>query len=445
MPSMKPHPRLPRQRGAATLIVVMVIFFVISLVAAYTSRNMIFEQRTSSNQYRSTQALEAAEAGLEWALTQLNFGRITTSCGASTNTGDTSFRQRYLDINATTGTIVPRLTAGGAALTSPQCVFDPAGGNWSCSCPVDDTASTLAPPSGTATAPAFRVRFVPLAGALPPSQPGVIRAEVVGCTRLDATCLDFAGQGQMNEGRAVVSSLVALTGNAASTPTAGLTARGSVTVAATVYNTTPTGSGITVQAGGPIDSMVVARTIAGTPGSASLVPNDPALSLPAAGPYSPGDRMFAAVFNMFPNTFRQQQGGLQKACGVGGCAASDVRTLIGLNPGRPLWLDGSLVIDSSGDIGSAAEPVLLVVNGDVVFATSGVTIHGLVYVRPAAPATGWAVINSGQVTGAVVSEGNITGGSGATPTIVHSSEALNRLRGGTGTFVRVASSWRDYQ
>jgi hypothetical protein len=34
----------------------MLLFFIISMVAAYTSRNLIFEQRTSANQYRSTQA-----------------------------------------------------------------------------------------------------------------------------------------------------------------------------------------------------------------------------------------------------------------------------------------------------------------------------------------------------------------------------------------------------
>ena len=51
------------QSGAASLVVVLMLFFVIALVSAYTSRNLIFEQRTANNQYRSTQALEAAEAG----------------------------------------------------------------------------------------------------------------------------------------------------------------------------------------------------------------------------------------------------------------------------------------------------------------------------------------------------------------------------------------------
>ena len=60
------HPRA--QRGAATLIVVMLLFFIVSLVAAYAGRNLIFEQKTSANQYRATQAFEAADAGLEWAL-----------------------------------------------------------------------------------------------------------------------------------------------------------------------------------------------------------------------------------------------------------------------------------------------------------------------------------------------------------------------------------------
>ena len=93
-----------RESGAASLIVVMVLFFLMSLVAAYTSRNLIFEQRTSVNQYRATQAYEAAEAGLEWALTLLNSGRIGADCletGAATT--DTSFRQRYLAIDADTG------------------------------------------------------------------------------------------------------------------------------------------------------------------------------------------------------------------------------------------------------------------------------------------------------------------------------------------------------
>ena len=43
-------------RGAASLIVVLLLFLVLSLTAAYTSRNLIFEQKTSANQARATMA-----------------------------------------------------------------------------------------------------------------------------------------------------------------------------------------------------------------------------------------------------------------------------------------------------------------------------------------------------------------------------------------------------
>ena len=84
------------QRGAASLIVVMLLFFVLSLTAAYTSRNLIFEQKTSANQSRSTAAFEAAEAGIEWTLAMLNGGTVSDAC--ANLVGGTSFQQRYVAI-----------------------------------------------------------------------------------------------------------------------------------------------------------------------------------------------------------------------------------------------------------------------------------------------------------------------------------------------------------
>ena len=118
-----------RQRGAATLIVVMILFFVMSLVAAYTNRSLIFEQRTSANQYRSTQSLEIADAGMEWAISQLNYSRIDSACAKSASTSDTSFRQRYLNINAVTGKITPVANPAGGDLTA-LCVWTNTAWNW---------------------------------------------------------------------------------------------------------------------------------------------------------------------------------------------------------------------------------------------------------------------------------------------------------------------------
>jgi hypothetical protein len=424
----------------ATLVVVMILFFIISLVAAYTNRNLIFEQRTSANQYRSTQALEAAEAGVEWALALLNHQRITATCLTSAAAGDLSYRQRYIVTDPLTGNLTPRPKAAGGE-RSQMCVLN--GAQWDCSCP-EDIDPVVAAPAGGGVYPAFRVRFEQI-GALPPvgppSQPGVIRLHVVGCTRLDATCLDFDGQGVTNEGRAAVSVLVALTGNVAGAPAAALLARGDIDLggaAASAYNTNPAGSGVTVQAGGVVNTagLVLAST-PGTPADLSVVASDPALNLVAAAPFSADDRMFAGVFNMTPATFREQPAAVLLACGGGTCGADEVRAAITMNPGRPIWVQGNLAVDTAGDIGTAAAPALLVVEGDLTFPTAA-SIYGLVYVHQA----NWVTSGAGQVQGAAVADGRISGA--GTTTFVHDADVLTRLRGASGSFVRVPGSWKDY-
>ena len=441
-----------RQTGAATLVVVMVLFFIISLVAAYTSRNLIFEQRTSTNQYRSTQALEAADAGMEWAISMLNHGRITDSCTTSASAADLSFRERYINTDAVTGKITPVLSAAGIAL-QPSCVNTPTG--WSCSCPTTGVPSISAP-TAAGVWPAFRVRFRSVVGIpgspLVPRQPGVIMLEVVGCTRVDPAggeqCLSFDGRGALNEGRVLASSLVALTGNPSGPPFAALTARGAVDLggaALTAVNAAPSGLGITVHSGGTINTAgLVLRTVPGTPEAASIIESDTAFALPATGSFTTSDRMFATVFNMRPQTYQTQQAAVTLTCPLGGCTATMVRDAISLNPGRPLWLTGSLIVDSGGDIGTAGNPAVIVVNGDLQFTTAGVNIHGLVFNRLAVGSTTWTTSGAGgRINGAVVAEGAV-GGSG-TPTIVYDESVLRLLRARNGSFVRVPSSWKDFR
>ena len=62
------------QRGAVALVVALVLLFGMTLIAFFANRTMIFEQRTSANQYRYTKAFEVADAGIEWAIARLNDG-----------------------------------------------------------------------------------------------------------------------------------------------------------------------------------------------------------------------------------------------------------------------------------------------------------------------------------------------------------------------------------
>lgn len=56
--------RHARQRGAMTLGIALVILLLLTVSTFYVNRFLLFELKTASNQYRSTQAFEAAEAGL---------------------------------------------------------------------------------------------------------------------------------------------------------------------------------------------------------------------------------------------------------------------------------------------------------------------------------------------------------------------------------------------
>lgn len=242
----RPRPRPPR--GAATLIVVMLLFFIVSLVAAYAARNLIFEQKTATNQYRATQALEAAEAGLEWALAMLNGSRIDANCSplVPPDFSQPSFRQRYLNISVD-GNYAPRLWADGVTRERPSCVR--AAGGWNCSCPSGvSPAPTI--PGGGGVNPAFRVCFE----AVNPPQPGVVRVVSTGRTAfVDQSC-DTPVEGMAGEAAASVSVVVALSSALPVPPSAALTAGRNATLTGTtvaLVNTDPSTNGVTTQVGGP--------------------------------------------------------------------------------------------------------------------------------------------------------------------------------------------------
>lgn len=425
--------RPERQRGVATLIVVALLFLVLSLVAAYTNRNLIFEQRTSGNQYRSTQAFEAAEAGMEWALTMLNAGRIDAACQPSANPADTTFRQRYLSIDPANGVIDPAgiLTASFESTVWPTCVFN--GNDWTCNCPAAGVPA-VAVPVGSGVFPAFRVRFARVST----TQPGVVRLQVNGCTRADATCLDFPAQAVAGEGRATVSTIIALRSALPAPPVAALTVKGDVTSAGILQAVNPDAGagGLALLIGDDI-GMNAPVTVAGPPGSPIGEARRDDVTLGGLL----DDRLFTQVFSIWPDLYRDQPGAVVLDCDPS-CDADAVRAAAQANPGRVLWAEGDVDLDAGGDVGAAGSPILLVVSDDdadgSVQVDVSVTFHGLLMVRDA----DWASAGAGVVRGAAIAEGDLTGTGSFT--VVHDAAILNRLRWTTGSFVRVPGSWRDF-
>jgi hypothetical protein len=430
-----------QQRGAATLLVVLMLFFVVSLVAAYTSRNLIFEQRTSVNQYRSTTVFETAEAAQEWVIGMLNGGRIGADCTETSATAtDTSFRQRYLTINASTGLITPKKQATGAALW-PTCVST--GTGWVCSCP-SNAAPAMAAPVGNEVRPAFRVQF----GEAALGTPGTVRVLVHACMRVDdEVCLaNFAGPDVSSEGRAQHAMVVALKSALTTPPAGALTVVGNVPGPAALQaeNTDLEAGGITVHAGGAVNAATfVLRTVPGTPGDRSIRDGDSKMAALAANPLYP-DRVFASVFGVFPNTHRDQPAALVLDCPNTGCRQA-LSTLVERNPDRVIWIPGDLTLETAGDVGSApnpADPTVagvanIVVAGRLRFIAAGVRIHGFVYTRDG----NWE--GAGEIRGAAFTEGNLS--ATAAPTVVFDKALLQAARRQSGSFVRLPGDWKDWK
>lgn len=459
MPALNPSPRHDgirsasrSQRGAASLVVVLMLFFVIALVAAYTSRNLIFEQRTSINQYRSTMAFEAAEAGIQWAVGLLNGGRIGNDCAeAGAPAGAPSFRQRYLNIDDATGMITPRMQVTNPLLElKPSCVWT--GAAWACNCPTDANPA-LAAQAAPGLHPAFRVRFIQTTG-----REGVIRLQVNACVRMDEACLDdFSATPQDSEGRAQHTTLLALKSALTTPPGAALTVVGAVAGggAAVLENSADTlTSGVTLQAAGAANTGTFTLTsLPGTPGSrsvvaadTSLVPNGLNLADLQALPADPAkwDRVFGAFFGLLPTSYQQQPAAVTLACAAAGCRQG-LSDLVAANPNRVIWIPGDLTLETAGDVGSlpnavnaaVAGPATLIVGGRLRFTTPGVRIFGLVYTRDG----NWE--GSGTITGAAITEGDLA--AAAAPTVVYNQPVINAIWHSSGSFVQLTGDWKDFK
>jgi hypothetical protein len=232
------------------------------------------------------------------------------------------------------------------------------------------------------------------------------------------------------------------------TPAAGVTLH--------VVNTDGASAGYTVNTGSSVSqTQFSVETLPGTPGEASFVDGDTRLaelSTTATGGLSADERMFVSVLGMTRNTYKQQPG--LRIC-ASPCAASDVSALLADNPNRIVWVDGDLTLDDDiGDAsGSPLKPALLIVDGDTVTLSAGVTFYGFLYITGAGSATSTLELPNAATTirGALVAEGNLATSYSSTPSIgselsvIYDRAAMEVLRTTYGSWVRVGGSWRDFK
>ena len=421
-----PSARSHDQRGAAALIVTVGLFFAMLLATLFANRNLLFEQRSAANQVRSTQAFEAAEAGLEWSIAQLNNARrIGPDCQPSADPTASSFRSRYLSVTRRTAAFAVRTwnASGTDTALQPTCVR--VGSGWSCSCPAQGLPE-LAAPAGSTPASAFSLRFATI------GKPGLVRISVTGCSSLAGACLP--GSTGRAEATATIDVTVGLLAALRTPPAATLTARGAVdadTATLGVHNPDPA-TGIAIHTGGHLAAAQARLTTpAGAPKAGALVSDDAALAGANA------DRFFASHFGVGKTGWKNQPGVTRLACS-GDCTAALVAAIDAAADSALVWIDGDLTLTGPITLGSLQRPVLIVVSGALRL-DGAVALNGVVY----SAAMNWSHTAGGAfLRGAAITEGDYRG-DGA-PELFYDTAVLDLLKGSAGTFARVNGSWRDF-
>lgn len=434
MRSRRPSPA----RGLAALTMVMVLFLIMAMVAAYTNRNLVFEQRTAANSYRSERALVAADSAVDWALSMLNGGLIDTDCELD-DSAATDYRDRQLSVDAD-GRYAVNAVAGGARLYSGCINVD---GVLTCGCPTAaaptiSVASNAEPPGN-----AFRLHYF-LPGAQ--SRPGAIGLDIQGCGtpgQNGGACVSSSATPQV-DGLARVVVTLGMVRALPSAPAAALTAANAVSAAGQELRISNPDAltGFTVHTGGNITAAGTSRYVvpAGTAGDGRIEADGTLFgrrlqNLAQVG--TDADAMFIATFGMDAPSYRRQQGVVRKTC-TAGCGIADLDYMLKLFPGRTFWFDGNLTIDGTtthpaGTIGTAAKPALVIVTGTLTVQNPNPMI-GLFY----GSAVNWNTAGA-SVRGAVVSATDFTATANAS--ITYDPNVINTLVTAYGTFVRAPGSW----
>ncbi len=432
------------QRGAGALIVTMLLLFTSSIIVFYLNRGLIFEQKTSANQLRSTTAFEIAEAGLEWATGMLNAPYdIDTSC-ALLSTTNLSFRTKYIQTGANTNVL-------STTTTFPGCKLN--GTALTCSCPNVVVAGNEAVASlGTNVQPGFTISFSDV------GDPQAVRVTSTGCTAQGGACKPLTALSAATTGNsdawAQVSVILKLRPLLRAAPSAALTCGTSCQPGGSynIINHDVASNGYLVNAGTTITTGngVTYETIPGQPIQNALIAQDTSLSaIASTDPTCTNSAMFKTYFGVTLDEYKASPAvKTVPGCGNANACGSLMNTYLiaGLEElllpaGCRQWFcaEQQRAFLGDGCVRRWQRRQLVVTDGD--FDINGnITIHGLIFSNSASVndlGTGTADIYGAMITcsaqrsngnGTISYDPNAFGGTGLRP----------------GVMARVPGSWRDF-
>ncbi|HET9820587.1 MAG TPA: pilus assembly PilX N-terminal domain-containing protein [Burkholderiaceae bacterium] len=452
------------QRGAAALAVAMILLFGMTLVAFFANRTMIFEQRTSANQYRYVKAFEMADAGIEWAIARLNDPLTLTanSCVPAAGSGLVSFRDRYVRPTAASGSYTSGWLNPLDTTAFPGCEMDPTTGALACGCPAAGSAALA-----NTTSPRFRLQFRPVAG-------DQLAVEIIsrGCTNGDP-CDPNQAVSSATDGTAIARVLVKVRPTLPTGPSAGLIT-GSTTVISgsmNVVNSDPAGNGITINTGSTVDLSgggpnLTIESSPGTTPAASILDNDPSL-LQLTNADSTGERFFASFFGEGFTDFQSNLETKVITAGPSGSAANG--TCSGGNDcgaAVKYWADRGFTkfwvvpptspasdnkvsfsnsfIPNNGSLGSPDKPIAVATPGQIDV-SGNVTLYGIFYAATATATDDLSIPGGGaaKIIGALISRGDFSKTGNGNLSVIYNSNLFGGKGPPSGILVPVPGSWRD--
>lgn len=229
-----------------------------------------------------------------------------------------------------------------------------------------------------------------------------------------------------NKSRAAVSQTYAMRGGIQQIPYALLSARGAIDVSGPVIlsNQTATVRGMLMHAGGAIthDSTVQRISLPGQNPDLAEISHDKRYAQQTPDAY------FLSWFGADKVFIRDQA--VRVSC-QGECAGS-----IAAAGNRVIWLDGDARL-STGTLGSAVAPVIIIASGNLQLAGS-IRVTGIIY---SMAATTNMQLGLGNVDGAVIAENRLNVSQGGQ--LSYNPVVLQRAQSMLGRFVPVPGSWSD--
>ncbi|QTQ30506.1 pilus assembly PilX family protein [Aromatoleum bremense] len=421
----KPSGSRAQQHGAATLLVSMVLLIAATLLVLYASNTVVGEQRMSANEVRSKQAFEAAEAGIELTIQQINAseGDIDFDVAAQT-----ALNASWTPANPNSSFSVlfcEPTTLDFANL--PQCADSADDGITAASCtnPGASAKTAWAVSCGWSDDSAARKRILTLVAKTDPvpgdvSNPLIAKGSV-GMSG-NATVVNY-----FNNLTVWTGSTLDNTGNTGKT----VIRRPGVT------------DGTSDCAAGDCTSDEVTTQV----GGGNQVCNDAQapdlICTTSTGVYGPDviqsdttlanlteDQYFENFLGMKPNEYKSTQAE-EVVAGADAGSIGDGEADNG--GGTVFWVEGNAAINQ--DIGSADKPVVLVVDGDLDLSGSP-TIFGIVFVRGNLTQSGSATIRGAVlITGSVDADGSLN--------VIYDPDAIGGA-GNAGSYASLPGSWRDF-